>query len=267
MSNKILFLDAGHGGIDNGANGVNNSYEKKLTNDLTDRIYHHAKTYKMNVQKVANEKNTYETNFYKTFYNKNCQVLEIHFNSSTNVNANGTELLIDDNFSINDVDDIDKALLKSTSKFFKNRGYKLSQLKNSDYCRINGVGYRLLEVCFISNREDYEIYINNIDSIALEIINNIYKYFGGKKPDSITEYAKIINSTSKVRYGGTHTIEFTSQSGIYKDKKISKKDSARDFLPGERVSAKPLGWIGKYYVYEFYNKNGVYYFRSAKRKV
>ncbi len=141
----------------------------------------------------------------------------------------------------------------------------------ADYC----VKYKLTEknvrqhnefsstACPYSMKMYFGSYEKALKETRKEVARNI-KIIKGEKMEY--NYAHVVEKV-KTRFGSKHLVKFTGNAGIYRDKSLKKKDSARDFKKGDYQMATPLGWIGKYYVYSFVSNNGkTYYFRSATKK-
>lgn len=97
-------------------------------------------------------------------------VTECHFNSY-NASANGCEVLIKSGFQ---ADEMDKKILAALAKYFYNRGIKTTNgLANINTAAAIGMNFRLVEVCFISNANDVKIFLDNLDSIAKDIVEAI----------------------------------------------------------------------------------------------
>ncbi len=100
-------------------------------------------------------------------------ITEIHLNAFDKT-AQGCEVLIKAGFT---PDKLDKALLATLSKYFKNRGFKYrNDLYNMNICAKNRMNYRLVECCFIDNKNDVNKFISNRDAIAKEFVTNITSF-------------------------------------------------------------------------------------------
>ncbi len=256
MSKTTVVLDAGHGNGDPGAvYGENKEY--LLAIKVVDELEKHYKRYGVKVFKVPHSENTFTSHRYKNLKG-NYQVIEVHFDAFTNRNANGTTVVISDKFTANQADSFDKAVLKASSKFFRSRGIKPLPLRNADYCRINKVPYRLLEVCFITNKDDMRKLDTpaKISDYALNIVKETYKLLGGKEPKKYVKvpYAKVLNSNPIAYY--THAIEYdlTKNGTAFKDKNctIPFKDSKgnqikmKNILKNSNIiTARHVGFIDK----------------------
>ena len=106
-------------------------------------------------------------------------VLEYHFDASENISATGTTVLIG-----NDADRLDKAFAKElvdkTAEVLKikNRGVKTeadSHRGKLGLMREQGI-VALLEICFISNKDDVKSFQNNKKQLAKELALIIKKY-------------------------------------------------------------------------------------------
>lgn len=121
------------------------------------------------------DKNVYD---YKCIldYRNGFNITEIHFNASNNPSARGTEVLIHEKIAPSQ---IDKNILLMLGEYFFNRGIKKrNDLYNMNACYKNSINYRLVEVCFITNENDVEIFMENLEAIAsglvLSIVGKIY---------------------------------------------------------------------------------------------
>lgn len=172
---KILLI-AGHGAGDPGA--VGNGYnEADLAREFVTLL-------KLQLDKYADvtmfdlSKNPYE--YFKTIsfnFKEYDYVLEVHFNSYKEVAANGVEILVHpaeksvgvENAIINYITDLG----------FKNRGVKTrTDLRNMNVCKgQQGVSYALLEVCFISNKHDMQMYVENKSDIVKAAARGIIEGF------------------------------------------------------------------------------------------
>lgn len=110
---------------------------------------------------------------------KNDICIDIHFNSSSNINTSGTEVFIPNNYTIDEfhlASELKETIVAVLQT--KNRGVKtedmtylkkIAMLSNFDCCNI------LLEICFVSNRQDVEKYNKNkyllAEKLAQKIIN------------------------------------------------------------------------------------------------
>lgn len=104
--------------------------------------------------------------------------ISIHFNSGAgdkkgNGRTTGTEVLVFDNNS--DKADIAKRICNQMSKLgFKNRGVKINQglyfLKHTNKPSI------LIEVCFVDDKDDVELYNSDKDAVAEAIVKAVLNH-------------------------------------------------------------------------------------------
>ena len=174
---RRVFLIAGHNGSGTGANGFID--EGKETIILRDLIAENLK--EMGIVAVKDDNLTPLTKVVQWLRNqitKKDICIDIHFNASTNTNANGTEVFIP---TKNTSDEVALAGMfrESLSKVFKDRGVslesksyhsKIAMLSGFDCCNI------LLEVCFVSNKTDADAYNSHKKELAYEIALDILEF-------------------------------------------------------------------------------------------
>lgn len=170
------FLCAGHGNLDPGA--VGNGYQEwKLARDFNDLLAKYLKELGQTVQ-VYNSFGTLATT--KDMYQQSLKgqglysfkvddriVFETHLNSASDKSAHGTELWIGAGLA---ADKYDKAINNVLAKYFANRGIKKSSaLLNMNIAKQRGINYRLVELCFISNKDDVNKFVKEMDNIARDM--------------------------------------------------------------------------------------------------
>jgi N-acetylmuramoyl-L-alanine amidase len=162
-----LYLVAGHGQGDPGA--VGNGYkEADLTRRIAAALYNKLKG-KIDVELYSTSMNLFQSKNYSVF-KANSYVLEIHLNAAT-ATANGVELLMKQGLA---VDKVSNSIYNSLTGYFTARGIKqCNDLANMNYFASRGIGYSLLEVCFISNSNDVSNLINKFDEIVTSLANAI----------------------------------------------------------------------------------------------
>ena len=177
---RRVFLIAGHNGARTGANGfIDEGKETIILRDLIAK-----NLYEMGIVVIKDDNLTPLTKVVQWLRNqitKKDVCIDIHFNASTNNSANGSEVFIP---TKNTSDEVELANMFRTtlSKVFKDRGVslesksyhgKIAMLSGFDCCNV------LLEVCFVSNKNDADTYnLHKIDlayEIALDILEFIRK--------------------------------------------------------------------------------------------
>lgn len=100
---------------------------------------------------------------------KDYQIIELHMDRAS-VSARGAHIIIWHEFK---PDDYDNALASFLCGMFPGRSTKIakrSDLANPARAAAKGYGYRLAECGFISNKEDLNLFNNNIEKIAKGIL-------------------------------------------------------------------------------------------------
>lgn len=185
---KILLI-AGHGNGDPGACACGLK-EADLTREVAAALLPKLKVY-ADVDLFDTSKNMYSylksggiCNFANYDY-----VFEVHFNAAAadtagNGKTTGTEILI---HTTESGASVEEAILNNIKVLgFKNRGVKRrSDLRNMNVCKKNyGVSYALIEVCFIDDRDDVNLYQQKKNEVIDAIVNGIASGFGLVKEES-----------------------------------------------------------------------------------
>lgn len=185
---KILLI-AGHGNGDPGACACGLK-EADLTREVAAALLPKLKAY-ADVDLFDTSKNMYSylknggvCNFANYDY-----VFEIHFNAAAadtagNGKTTGAEILI---HTTESGASVEEAILSNIAALgFKNRGVKRrSDLRNMNVCKKNyGVSYALIEVCFIDDRDDVNLYQQKKTEIIDAIVNGIASGFGLAKTEA-----------------------------------------------------------------------------------
>lgn len=161
-----LFLSAGHNNSDPGASNPHNPkwFEFKINKALCDRIYTTIND-TITVDYISDELSLGQT---VDYINKNSTkddfAIEFHQNSAENQSAKGTEIF----YFSSSVDRpkqakafLDKFLEKHP--YFKNRGVKNTSLYFTSKTKCPAL---LFETGFLSNKDDSDYIVTNLDSIA-----------------------------------------------------------------------------------------------------
>lgn len=176
MSRKII-LSAGHGGNDPGA--VSGKFiERDLAIELRNLVESRLKAAGVTVNKDPDKYALVDTLKWLVGKYKNSDILlDLHWNAGK-PSANGTEIIVPQSPSTIELG-IANELLNSICKFgFSNRGVK----RESQTARKTLAWMRppaeniLIEVCFISNKQDMDKYVANKEAIACIIAETLIKY-------------------------------------------------------------------------------------------
>lgn len=177
MARKII-LSAGHGGTDPGA--TENGYiERDLAIELRNLIVAELKSLGINAL-VDDDKNALKQTllWLRGKFTSGDILLDIHWNSSDNPDAKGTEVFIPDESSSFERT-FSLELLKCLTMFgFKSRGVRPeseSARKTLGWMRPNAENF-LIEICFMSNPIDMKLYQANKQSIARRIALTLNQY-------------------------------------------------------------------------------------------
>lgn len=228
---KIIGLDPGHGGDSSGTYSINTGkdglFEKDFALDLCLRI-----------EKILNEHGFKTVLTRRTDVNpgnvrerarllKGCDyAVSIHFNGFEKESANGTEVFVPyaEKFG-----DIEAGYQKYLGKLFKlrepfarsssyyNRNDIFDKKLNPETKRFeafdnqkdyfgfirtaweNGLSADLLEVCFLTNKKDFEMYTENVDLVASDIARSIIEGFGKEWKPKLAPSEKIIPKIGRLR--------------------------------------------------------------------
>ena len=178
---KILLI-AGHGQGDPGACGCGYK-EAELVREIVVNLKAKLSAY-ANVDLFDVNKNMYKFLKAGNLFNfKNYDyVFEIHFNAAVDDTkgdgkTTGTEILVHPSEKGTTVE---KMILNNISALgFKNRGVKTAtNLQNMNVCKgKQGVSYALLEICFIDDKDDINLYVSKKDKVITAIANGIITGF------------------------------------------------------------------------------------------
>lgn len=174
-----VFIDPGHGGKDPGAVG-NNIQEKNIALSVSLKVGEILKQHKVDVVYSRSTDIFIELADRATMANnaKADVFVSIHCNSFTNTTAQGVETFNYPNSSKGSVlaKSIQDALLKD-KLYTKNRGVKTA---NFAVLRRSNMPSALVEMAFISNKEDSDILKTKQNELALAIAKGILSYLGIK---------------------------------------------------------------------------------------
>ncbi len=208
----IIGIDAGHGGSSSGTYSVNSVndglFEKDFALEQALLIENHLikNGFGVVMTRRTDENPGNVSERAKICAERNCDfALSIHFNGFGKESANGAEVFVPheeklagieagfyktfgENFSIR------KPFARSSNYYDKNRIFdkKLNVetrrfdavSSEKDYfgfirtCWENGISADLLEICFLTNPDDFKNYLENREKIAENIARNIVEAFG-----------------------------------------------------------------------------------------
>lgn len=163
-----LYVICGHGAGDPGAVGGGKN-EAALVRQLA---AHMKALGGSNVEVLDSSKNWYASSLVNSALKKKVgsnPVIELHMDSAS-ASAKGGHVIISAKYS---ADAWDKALAANIAKMFPGRSESI--VKRSDLANINraaaqGINYRLLECCFISDSADRAKFIAQMDDVAKTIL-------------------------------------------------------------------------------------------------
>lgn len=163
-----LFVIAGHGAGDSGATGHGYT-EAERVRALASRIKALGGS---NVTVGDTSRNWYKDNGISSLnISKDYKIIELHMDSASASSAKGGHVIIKSGFS---ADQYDKALASFIGSMFPGRSSLIagrSDLANPKRAAAKGYNYRLLECCFITNKDDLNKFNNNLDAVAKGILS------------------------------------------------------------------------------------------------
>ena len=180
MGLKLLLI-AGHGANDPGACS---SYgiERDETRKVVSRLAELFKNYKdVDVDIYPINRNCYSdvtTSRVQVNMANYDYVFEVHFNSAT-ASARGTEVWVTPTESSIAVEK--KIVDNLASVGFSNRGVKKEYFAVISFAKNKGVSSALVEVCFISNQNDMNLYRNKFEQVCNAMVSGIADGFGLQK--------------------------------------------------------------------------------------
>lgn len=190
-----ILLISGHGANDCGAVGY--GVEREETRRVTNRLAELLKTY-MNVVTYPQNRNAYDDVYNGCFQVSLANidyVFEVHFNSSDNPTANGTEVWVTPMENGTSVEQ--HIVNKLASVGFTNRGVKSEYFAVITHCKNRGVSSALVETCFISNKADMDTYNTKFNSVCSAMAKGIVEGFGMTYK---TQEATKMNTSDKIEY-------------------------------------------------------------------
>lgn len=134
-------------------------------------------------------------------------VLEVHFNSCVNELAGdgkttGTEIYVTTAEKTVGVET--KIVEKIAALGLKNRGVKRTNWRVIARAKASGTSSALLEVCFIDDKDDMQIYTAKKDQIAAAVATAIAEQFGLKKSGNRGDKGITVGSTVTIKDGAVY---------------------------------------------------------------
>ena len=172
-----MLLIAGHGANDPGAcsnHGIERDEARKIVNRMVELL----KAYKVSVDVYPQSRNCYadvcngcvQVNMGNYDY-----VFEIHFNSASSSQANGTEIWVT---PVEATVVVEREIVNRLSAVgFQNRGVKKEYFAVITHAKNKGTSSALVETCFISNNDDMSVYKNNFEKVCTAMVSGIAEGF------------------------------------------------------------------------------------------
>lgn len=191
---KILLI-AGHGAGDPGACSSYGT-EATETRKVVEMLKSHFKSYEVTVDVYPISRNAYydagsgslQVNFANYDY-----VLEIHFNSSANASATGVEIWVT---SSETATTVEQAIVNKIAALgYPNRGVKKEDFRVIRTAKNCGTSSALLEVCFISNKNDMTTYNAKFSEICKATVDAVGEGFNIKKTGVVVENKPVTSPT------------------------------------------------------------------------
>lgn len=213
---KILLI-AGHGAGDPGAVGCGYQ-EAAETRRMANAVKPLLEAYGVDVAMYDQNKNAYDTvRFGGSLPLSGVDyVIELHLNAGVgdtggNDYTTGTEILVHGSEPGTSVEQA--ALNKICALGFTNRGVKRrTDLAVMNTVFANGISHALIEICFIDDRDDMQLYAAKFNAIAQAIADGVAEGFGLiKEDDDMTEeqVKKIIaDEKAKTTYNTVKELPF-----------------------------------------------------------
>ncbi|MGO5113613.1 N-acetylmuramoyl-L-alanine amidase [Candidatus Avoscillospira sp. LCP25S3_F1] len=188
-----LLLIAGHGAGDPGS--VGNGYQEATETRKVVAALSNALNGYCNVSTYPSERNAFSdykagalgTTARFSLYNV---VLEVHFNalsaSPKDGKTKGTEVFIpttEQHMSL-----ADRLCRNVSAVGFTNRGVKFKNYSVISTAKRSGPLAMLLEICFIDDPDDMQVYTSEFDAVIQAIADSIIQEYGLKKEDSPVTY-------------------------------------------------------------------------------
>lgn len=176
-----MLLIAGHGANDPGAcsnYGIERDEARKIVNRMAELL----KAYKVSVDVYPQSRNCYAdvcNGCVQVDMGNYDYVFEIHFNSASSSQANGTEIWVT---PVEATVVVEREIVNRLSAVgFQNRGVKKEYFAVITHAKNKGTSSALVETCFISNSADMIVYKNNFEKVCTAMVSGIADGFGLQK--------------------------------------------------------------------------------------
>ena len=165
-----LYIICGHGSGDPGATGSGYN-EAERVRALGKKIKELGGT---NVVLMDTNRNWYADAAVSSYvFPKGAIVCELHLDSASSKSAKGGHVIVKKGLK---ADKYDKAIAKFITGMFPGRSQSIvyrDDLANINRASRRGVNYRLVECCFISNKDDIKKFNDNLEEIAKGFIESV----------------------------------------------------------------------------------------------
>lgn len=239
-----LLLIAGHGAGDPGATG-NGYKEADLTRELVALIESSLNIYEVDVDVYNTSKNAFkEAQKGALKFGDYDYLLEIHFNAYSDASAHGTEIFV--TMAEKGIK-VEQSIMNNMKRYFTLRdadGVKKTNFLVIQTAKNQGISSALLEVCFITNKNDMIVYTSNKQAIAEDIATGIATGFGLKRKPVKKENTNV----AVVKYQTDDGVEY--YLNVYKDDKLEKLDAE-----GRYNYKLTIGTTGARNCFATWNKN------------
>ena len=210
---KILVI-GGHGANDPGAcssHGIERDEARKVVNEMVSQF----KGYEgLQVDVYPTSRNCYDDYVKGTLqvnFSNYDYVFEVHFNSSSNSAANGTEIFVTNSEESTVVEQ--KVVNKLVSLGFSNRGVKRENFGVIYHAKSKGVSSALVEICFISNNTDMDNYKSKFKEVCNAMVTGIAEGFE-LKPKVVETTKSSANSDVILYKGFANGKQFTDKCSV-----------------------------------------------------
>lgn len=175
---KLIFLDAGHGGLDPGAVGATGLKEANVNLKVTKLLDKYLKNAGFRTKNTRISKAGYSLKARTNLANKVKAdlLISIHCNSYVSKTANGTETfaysLQGESYKVAKI--VQSGLIKATG--LTDRGVKIA---NFHMLRESNMPAILIEMAFISNKDEEQLLADNafLEKVAKSITDSITSYY------------------------------------------------------------------------------------------